>query len=58
MQYALSQGEGRFASWSEEFRKKLQLLLKEAGIYKGRIDGEASEALERAVEAFAAMSRG
>jgi TPR repeat protein len=58
MQHALSQGEGRFVSWSEEFRKELQHLLKEAGTYNGPIDGEANEALERAVEVFAARSRG
>ena len=37
-----------------KFRKELQTLLKEGGTYNGPIDGEASEALERAVEAFAA----
>jgi TPR repeat protein len=26
MQYALSSGEGRFASWSEKFREELQML--------------------------------
>ncbi len=45
------------SEWSEAFRKELQQLLKNEGVYKGRIDGKASEALENAVQTLAAKSK-
>ncbi len=47
-----------FGGWSEAFRKELQQLLKKEGVYKGSIDGKASEALRSAVLALAAKSKG
>ncbi len=46
-----------FTDWSEAFRKELQQLLKTEGVYKGRIDGKANEALRQAVLALAAKSK-
>jgi len=47
-----------YEMWSEAFRRDLQQLLKRESVYKGRIDGEASEALRNAVLALAAKSKG
>jgi uncharacterized protein len=46
-----------FEMWSEEFRKELQRLLQQEGVYEGSIDGKASEALKSAALALAAKSK-
>ena len=47
-----------FLGWSEGFRTELQRLLKAEGVYSGPVDGDASEALKKAVLALAAKSKG
>ena len=49
--------EAPFDKWSVPFRKELEQLLKAEGVYNGRVDGRASEALRDAVLALAAKSK-
>ena len=46
-----------FGGWSIPFRKELQQLLKNEGVYAGPVDGEASNALKKAVQALAARGK-
>jgi TPR repeat protein len=46
-----------FAEWSDTFRRELQRILKQEGVYHGPIDGKASEALSRAVLALAERNK-
>jgi uncharacterized caspase-like protein len=48
----------QFDDWSEVFRRELQQLLRQEGVYAGSIDGKANEALRSAVLALAAKSKG
>ncbi len=46
-----------FATWSQPFRKELQQLLKNEGVYSGTANGEATDALKNAVQALAAKNK-
>ena len=46
-----------FATWSVPFRREAQQRLKGEGVYRGPIDGNASNALKEAVEALAARNK-
>ncbi|MGO9171020.1 MAG: caspase family protein [Rhodomicrobium sp.] len=46
-----------FADWSLPFRRELERLLKEEGVYSGPIDGNANNELKKAVEILANRKR-
>lgn len=41
-------------AWSKDFRRELQRLMKEAGVYDGAIDGSFGPGVRRAIEALPA----
>ncbi len=51
--FVLKQMTTNSAAWSKEFRRELQRLVRDAGVYNGAIDGSFGPSTRRAMEALA-----
>ena len=51
--FAVKQMTTNANTWSWEFRRELQRLMKESGVYSGAIDGQFGPGTKRAIEALA-----
>jgi peptidoglycan hydrolase-like protein with peptidoglycan-binding domain len=54
--YAVKEMTTNATAWSRPFRRELQRLMKEAGVYDGAIDGNFDPATKRAIETLVAQA--